>query len=67
MKGCREVTLELGLEMPVEEYLCPPECCGSCHDDFNEGYEDRIWLDDDTAVCCALARLVEEVERKKHG
>lgn len=60
MRYCAVVGAELGLEV-MPGYL-PRECCDSCHDDDDEGYEGLIWLDDDTQVCCAIARLVDQKE-----
>ncbi len=59
MKGCREVAIELGLEVPEGPWL-PAVCCWSCHEDQDYGYDDLPWYDDDTQVCCAILRLLEE-------
>lgn len=60
MKYCREVAIELGLEVPAGPFL-PVICCDSCHEDSEYGYEELIWVDDDTArVCCGIFRLLPE-------
>jgi len=60
-KGCREIAAELGLPVPDSPWL-PAECCWSCHEDADEGYEDLIWLDDGSQVCCAILRAMEAAE-----
>jgi hypothetical protein len=57
VKGCREVAIDLGVTVPEGPFL-PKECCNSCHEDHCEGYEDLIWYDDETQVCCAILRLL---------
>ena len=59
MKGCREVAVELGLPVPDGPFL-PTCCCESCHEDADLGYEDLVWYDDDTQVCCAILRMMPE-------
>lgn len=49
---CVEVREALGL---------PGSCCGSCHDDWDEGYDSPIEYEDETGhiwarVCCAVNR-----------
>lgn len=51
------MAVELGLEVATGNFLLPAECCDSCHEDANEGYE-LTWYDDDIYVCCAILRLL---------
>lgn len=57
MRYCSDVAAELGLS--VKDGYLPRECCYSCHDDYSLHSEPLIWLDDETQVCCAIARLVD--------
>lgn len=57
--GCREVALQLGLE--VAEGFLPAECCSSCHEDADEGYADLIWIEGEVQVCCTIYRLMSGV------
>lgn len=58
MRYCADVAADLGLS--VNAGFLPRECCDSCHDDASAGFDDLVWLDDDTQVCCAILRLVED-------
>lgn len=58
MRGCRDIAIELGLE--VLKGFLPAVCCESCHEDADEGYQELISHGDDIRVCCAILRLMSE-------
>lgn len=49
-----------------EEGFLPKECCDSCHDDINDGYQDYFEADLPggllALVCCRISTRMEERE-----
>ena len=53
---------------PHEEGYLPAICCSSCHEDWELGYDEPIFLDPEdigdggsrAEVCCAISRLLAD-------
>lgn len=59
---CKSVALGCGEARTA--FSLPGECCDSCHDDFDQGYEQPIECEDADGriwarVCCAVVRDLE--------
>lgn len=59
--GCADLADALGIER--REGFCPSICCDSCHDDWDEAYDEPSDVEHEGRtyfVCCAMLRALDD-------
>lgn len=66
-KTCEDYWALVGMDVPFDKMYLSHDCCISCHDDRDEGYEMMSLFEDNDygkaeigEVCCAVKRAMDD-------